>query len=164
MSKGGSMTLRLLTLIAGVSAAALAFATLTSAAPTENSTSPFSITTDASCTGEPISFQGTMHVVRNTTETANGSHLHGHVNAHLDGVGLQSGAKYVGTIGVDVNVNLSAPPSQSNNFTLVSNLHIVRAGESAPSDDYSEHIVVRLTINAIGEEKAYADEFRGGCG
>jgi hypothetical protein len=141
----------------------LSFAAFALAAPTEKSTIPLSFTTDASCTGESITFEGTMHLVRHDTENANGSHLQGHVNEHLDGIGLLSGAKYVGTISGGVNVNISTPPSESSNATLVSNLHIVRVGESAAADDYSEHIIVRLTINANGEERAFADDFRGGC-
>jgi hypothetical protein len=157
------MTLRLLTLVAGVSALAMSLALLAWAASVENSTVPLSFTTDASCVGEAIAFDGTMHLIRNDTETANGSHFRGHAIAHLEGVGLPSGAKYVGTINDGVNVNIANPPSESGTATLVSNLHIVRVGESAPADDYSEHIIVRFTINANGEEKAYADEFRGGC-
>jgi hypothetical protein len=157
------MTLRLVAFLVGISAATLSSAALAVAGPTDNSTIALSFTTDASCTGEPIAFEGTMHLVRHDAETATGSHLGAHVNEHLEGVGLLSGAKYVGTIGSAVNVNIATPPSESSNMTLVSNLRILRMGESAPFDDYSEQITVRLTINANGEERAYADEFRGGC-
>jgi hypothetical protein len=75
-----------------------------------------------------------------------------------------SGAKYVGTIEVSVNVNLPTPPSESaGTTTLVSNLRIVRAGESPPSDDYNEHSVAHLTITANDEETAFVDLFLGGC-
>ena len=157
------MTLRLLTFFVGVFTAALTFAALAVAAPIENSTIPLSFETDASCTGESIAFEGSLHLVRQRTETANGWHVQGHVNEHLVGVGLLSGARYVGTISGSVNVNVATPLRESSNATLVSTVHIVRVGEPAQSDDYSEHIIVRLTINANGEEKAFADEFRGGC-
>ena len=157
------MTLRLLRL-AAVAALAAIPTSLAWAAPVEHSTVPLSFTTDASCTGESIAFQGTMHLLRGDTETGNGSHFHGHVTAHLDGVGLLSGAKYVGKIEAGVNVNLATPPSESaTTSTLVSNIHVVRTGESAPSDDYSEHILIRLTITPNDEETAYVDSFRGGC-
>jgi hypothetical protein len=158
------MTLRLLTLVAGV-----ATLVVTSASPAggaiDHSTVPLSFTTDASCTGESIAFEGTMRLLRGDTETSNGSHFHGHATAHLDGVGLLSGSKYVGTISDGVVVNLATFPSESaDTATLVSNIHIVEAGESAPADDYTEHILIRLTITANGDEEAYADTFRGGCG
>jgi hypothetical protein len=157
------MTLRLLRLVAGVGMLAVTAGSLAWGATVEMSPiSPF--TTDASCTGEPITFEGSMHLLRDDTENSNGSHFHGHFTSHLDGIGLLSGARYVGTIEGGVNVNLASPPGEASNMTLVSNLHIVRAGESAPSDDYTEHIIVRLTITANGDEKAFADVFRGGCG
>jgi hypothetical protein len=157
------MTLRLLRL-AAVAALAAIPTSLAWAAPVEHSTVPLSFTTDASCTGESIALEGTMHLLRGETENANGSHFHGHVTAHLDGVGLLSGAKYVGTIEGGVNVNLPTPPKESaTTSTLVSKIRVVRTGESAPSDDYSEHILIRLTITANDEERAYVDSFRGGC-
>jgi hypothetical protein len=157
------MTLRLLTLVAGVATVAMTSISLAWGAPIDRSTIPLSFTTDASCTGESIAFEGIMRLLRDETDTSNGSHFHGHAIAHLDGVGLLSGAKYVGTIEGKDNVNIAAPPGEASNFTLISNVRIVRAGESAPSDDYSEHILVRLTITANGEERAFADAFRGGC-
>jgi hypothetical protein len=158
------MTLRLLTVVAAAATLFVTSVCLAWGAPIVHSTIPLSFTTDASCTGESIAFEGTMRLIRDETENANGSHFHGHVTAHLDGVGLLSGAKYVGTINSGVNVNIAAPPRESSNMTLVSSIRVVSAGESAPSDDYVEHIIVRLTITANGEERAYQDTFRGGCG
>jgi hypothetical protein len=157
------MTLRLLTAVAAVATLAATSVCLAWGAPIEHSTIPLSFTTDASCTGESIAFDGTMRLFRDETENSNGSHFHGHVTAHLDGIGLLSRAKYVGTINAGVNVNIATSPRESSNMTLVSNIRIVNAGQSAPSDDYSEHIIVRLTITANGEERAYMDAFRGGC-
>ena len=157
------MTLRLLTLLAGASTTALSVAAFALAAPTEKATLGLSFTTDASCTGEPIAFEGTMRLIRQNTENPNRWHFHGHVTEHLDGVGLLSGAKYIGMISGGVDVNVSSSANEAASSTLVSTVHIVRMGEPAPSDDYSEHILVRLTITATGEEQAFADAFRGGC-
>jgi hypothetical protein len=157
------MTLRLMTVLAAACTAALSIAALAFAAPTENSWIPVAFTTDTSCTGEPIAFEGTMHLMLGETETANGSHRRGHANERLKGIGLLSGATYIGTINVHSNSNISASPHQSGNLTLTSNVHVVRVGESAQFDDYSEHIIVRFTINGIAEEKAFADEFRSSC-
>jgi hypothetical protein len=157
------MTLRLLTLVAGTFAASMLLAAVVRAAP-EMSTIPLSFTTDASCPGESIAFTGMLRLVRDDADNGNRLHRHGHFTVHLDGTGLSSGAKYIGTGSGSVNVNVSAPPSHSGTSTLVSNLHIIRVGESAPADDYNEHIVIRLTITATGEEVAYADDYRGGCG
>src|ERR687886_2999127 len=98
------MTLRLLTLVAGVFAASMFLAAVVRAAP-ETSTIPLSFTTDASCPGESIAFTGTLRLVRDDAENGNRSHRYGHFTLHLDGIGLSSAAKYIGSGTGSVNVS-----------------------------------------------------------
>lgn len=157
------MKLRLLTvLVARLGAGLVPAAPTLGASPTQNVRVPLAFTTDVSCTGEPIAFEGTMHLVLHSGDTANGSHPRAHANQHLEGVGLVTGARYIGVFSENAGSNVAAR-GQASNTTLVQNFHIIRQGESTPADDYSEHIFIHLTLTATGEDKAYADEFRSDC-
>jgi hypothetical protein len=51
--------------------------------------------TDSPCTGEPIQFDGLLHVVTTTEQTSDGVMLKAHSNTQgVSGVGLLTGAKY----------------------------------------------------------------------
>lgn len=60
-----------------------------------NETSDISGTIVSPCTGEPIAYQGSQHIVSAFTPTAQGFSVDTHFNTQsLSGVGLVTGAKY----------------------------------------------------------------------
>jgi hypothetical protein len=106
------------------------------------------------CTGEPVSIEGTVHVVGTTTQdAAGGTHVQGHTNFVGQGVGIASGAEYVvrevqNTHG---NIHDFEGDQAPANFTQPYTFHVIRKGSAMPEDDFLLHMVFHITVNANGE-------------
>src|SRR5215208_901865 len=110
------------------------------------------------CGGEDIFFEVTNHMLMTSTEDqAGGSHLVVHSNfTKTEGVGLQSGAKYVirQISNAGVNAQPVDPAETTNTFetTAVIMGSVHRLGEAGPQpDDISVLLRYHITQNANGE-------------
>jgi hypothetical protein len=153
------MTFRISTaVLAG--AASMALAAPAHAATVINTVVPVSVTTTTSCGDEVVHFEGTVHTVGLTTEDANGGiHFRGHVNEHLEGIGLTSGDRYVSNASETAGYGFR---DESGNATAVLNLHVNRQGESTPVDDNKLHSLIHFTDNRNGEP-VFVETYREAC-
>jgi hypothetical protein len=132
-----------------IAATLLASAPTAWAAAVENVRVPLSFMSFSGCPeadGEPVQFDGFMHIADNfTVDAAGGFREHFHANVLLKGVGLVTGDRYVST-SVD---NLGEPhPSGAVSVVVISitRHNQIRAGEPTPDDDLS----LRITFISPG--------------
>jgi hypothetical protein len=104
------------------------------------------------CTGEPITFETTLHTISHMTTTEEGGlHLSSHFN--VQGVGVSpSGAKYVINNVESTIANLPSGVEQGPiTFTFEDVIMVLRQGESVPEEDFIVRGIIHFTINANGE-------------
>jgi hypothetical protein len=119
------------------------------AAPVQNVRVPLSFTSFTGCPeadGEPVQFEGFMHIANNfTVDAAGGFREHFHANVLLKGVGLVTGDRYVSTSVSNLG-ELHVSSQQRSIVVAIERAHQIRAGEPTPDDDQS----VRLTMSPGG--------------
>jgi hypothetical protein len=107
------------------------------------------------CTGEQVTFSGTMQVTNHmTTDASGGTHLRTHTNyQNVTGTGVLSGSTYrVGTVSNEV-VNDNDGPQL--NATVISTVKLIGPGSTL---NYFLRIVMHITINANGETTSNVQE------
>ena len=114
------------------------------------------------CNGELVLLTLDFHlVVRTTTGAGGGSHDGSHVNAHGEGVGLTTGAKYQFNEihNFQASVSESFPDgSLSQTFT---DYFLVIAQENVPN--FVLKVLFHMTTNANGEVTSMKTEFSPAC-
>jgi hypothetical protein len=127
---------------------------------------PVSTVIQGECLSEDISLEGSNHVVGTTTQDAGGnSHVQGHTNLVVEGVGITSGDVYVVREVNNMNGNLhdfegdQAPATFTQPYTL----HAIRKGPDTPEDDFVVRFLSRTTVNANGEVTSSVEEARVEC-
>ncbi len=158
--RGPRRSLVLLLLVLGL---ALTQATPAGAATYINERVPESGVLVNPCTGEPIVYEGFVHVVGTAGVSANGqAHFIGHITSHLRGVS-PSGTKYeIVSVSSDHEV-FDSFDFEPQNFTSTGTSNIIRLGEDSPEDDVKGHFIFHLTINANGQVTAVQAEPRFDC-
>jgi hypothetical protein len=114
---------------------------------------PFVLTETNSCTGERVTFRGTVHFLLRLTESESGNVISGlHLNSVSGVATAESGVKYVLRDGsTSTSKSFLPAPVSAENFTATIRLHLIRQGESLPDDDLTFRAVFHFTINARGE-------------
>jgi hypothetical protein len=109
---------------------------------------------------EPISVEGTLKTVAHTTIDANGGY-HTTLQIHLkgQGVGLDSGDKYVYNQLANHHLNATGPSNETSTF----NFKIIRQGSVSTTDDANATAVFHVTVNANGEVTTQFDRFEDEC-
>jgi len=114
---------------------------------TTSETIPFTGSYFNPCTGEQVTFAGTLNVTNTmTTDASGGTHLRTHTNyQNVTGTGATSGITYrVGTVSNEVINDADGPQL---NAAVISMVKLIEPG---PTLDYFLRIVTRITINANG--------------
>ena len=103
------------------------------------------------CTGEFVTYEGTDHLVFNSTQDASGKfHFKGHNNIQVQGVS-ESGAKYVAHQIHNSHENFDVASDSANTFTLTDTLQFIRQGSVTSEDDFQAKVTIHITTNANGE-------------
>ena len=130
------------------------------AAETLSTRVPFSFTGLSCSGGEPITIEGTLHVVRREgADAAGGTHIGFSYNIHGQGTDA-SGVKYVLLARQSYADNAGADGGATWTNTIADVL--IRQGESHPGDGQT-HVTLHLTENANGEVTANFENGRGVC-
>ena len=130
------------------------------AAETLSTRVPFSFTGPSCSGGEPITIEGTLHVVRrDEADAAGGTHRGFSYNIHGQGTDA-SGVKYVLLARQSSADNAGAGGGATWTNTIADVL--IRQGESHPGDGQT-HVTLHLTENANGEVTANFENGRGVC-
>jgi hypothetical protein len=99
------------------------------------------------CTGDLVTYEGTIHLVRTVTyDSAGGTHVIDHLNIHALGVD-ERGAKYA-VSQVGNSSGTAVGDSTSSVFTVLILFHMQRQGETDTPDDFTLTAVVHVTTNA----------------
>jgi hypothetical protein len=97
---------------------------------------------------ELVFVEGTQHTVAHTTIDANGGfHTKFQFNLKGEGVGLDSGDKYVYHQVSNSHEDATGP----FNRTFTQTFKIIRQGSDTTTDDFNTTIVFHVTVNANGE-------------
>ena len=130
------------------------------AAETLSTRVPFSFAGRSCSGGEPITIEGTLHLVqREAADAAGGTH-HGFL-IHVQGQGTDaSGVKYV--LVERSSFARNARADGGGVWTDAIAAVLIRQGESHPGDGQT-HVVIHLTENANGELTANFENGRGVC-
>ena len=140
------MTRKIAVSVLALTAALLILSIPARAANTTNVTTPISGFFQDACTGDILSFTGTVHDVMDTTVNGNTVHFVLHANIHITATGSPSGASYVGNQSINEaeNFNLTSPQEE---FDVTNILTAISQG-STPNLLFlqTEH----LTVNANG--------------
>ena len=109
---------------------------------------PVSTTVGGFCSDEPVIVEGTAHTVAHTTIDANGG-FHTKFQSYIkgQGVGLDSGDKYVYNDLFNEHFNATGP----FNETFTATVKIIRQGSDTTADDLNGRVVFHITVNANGE-------------
>ena len=130
------------------------------AAETLSTRVPFSFTGPSCSGGEPITIEGTLHVVRREgADAAGGTHRGFSFDIHGQGTDA-SGVKYVLVARQSYAENAGADGGATWTNTIADVL--IRQGESHPGDGQT-HVTLHLTENANGEVTANFENGRGVC-
>ena len=108
-----------------------------------------------SCSGEPVTFIGTAHVIQQGTGNQNGGHFFVHINFHLEGTSA-SGTRY------EVNEQVNNIEVQNGATVFQSEAHL-NAIATGPEDNLAVHTTIHFTVNANGEVTAESFEFEADC-
>jgi hypothetical protein len=99
-----------------------------------------------------IFFEGTLHVVTNVVEDSSGGiHFKRLFRIQAQGVGLDSGAKYVWTSAENEHVTSDIDAESATTFTQTFHGNIIRQGEDGAEEDVRAQLVIHFTQNATGE-------------
>jgi len=109
------------------------------------------------CTGEPIFFEGFLHVHEQITANANGYHIEFHNQLYGQGTGLISGKQYIYQDVYNDNFNFNSLPIEE---TTTENFRIIGQGKL---EDLMAKVTFHITINANGQVTADQFVFRIGC-
>ena len=130
------------------------------AAETLTTRVPFSVTLPSCSGGEPITIEGTLHLVQRAgADAAGGTHFGFSYRIHGQGTDA-SGVKYVLVQRSSYADNARAGGGGAWTNTIADVL--VRQGESHPGDGQT-HVVLHLSTNANGELTANFEHGRGVC-
>jgi hypothetical protein len=152
---------RVVLILATLAALLMTLAPPAQAAETFNERIPLSGTFVNTCTGEPFTYDGTLHTVGHFVEDKSGGiHFKGHTNFRAKGLS-PSGAKYV--INSADNSHSKFAVKSADNFTNPSHFNIIRQGENGTQDDYKARGVFHWTQNANGEYTALVANFEVEC-
>jgi hypothetical protein len=134
-------------------AVTLGHATGAAGAVITNIREPFVVTETSRCTGERVTFRGTVHFVVRFTESTSGNVISAlHLNSVSGVATAESGVKYVLRDGSNSSAkNFLPAPVSAENFTSTIRFHLIRQGESLPDDDLTFRAVFHFTINPRGE-------------
>jgi len=117
-----------------------------------NDTAPFTTQEYNPCTGDLVTYEGTIHFVRTVTLDSNinggvrGTHVEDHINIHGLGVD-ERGAKYaISQVGNSSGTTVG--DSTSSVFTVLLLFNMQRQGETDTPDDYTSTAVIHVTTNA----------------
>ena len=111
-----------------------------------NDTVPFTNVETNPCTGDVVTYEGTIHLVRTVTERHGRTHIVDHMNIHGLGVD-ERGVKY--TISQISNGSYQVGDTTGAVSRTVEFLfHMQRQGESDTPDDFMSTAVIHYTINA----------------
>ena len=103
------------------------------------------------CTGELVTFEGTVHqVVHRTVDASGGFHFKGQTSVQVQGVGT-SGAKYVAHETRNEQSNVDVVSESASNFTFTDTVQFIRQGSETSEDDFQGKLTIHTTINANGE-------------
>jgi hypothetical protein len=124
-----------------------------------NDVVPFFAVFPDPCTGELVTLTGNLHVLVHVTENAGGgTEMKAHFQPQgITGVG-ESGTMYQGTGVTQTMTENSAGPQVSS--TLINNFRIISHG---PSDNFTVHLTVHVTVNGNGELTAEVVDTRTEC-
>jgi hypothetical protein len=125
---------------------------------TTNLRLPLDTTLANPCTGELITFGGTIHLVIHATTTPSGD-FHATVHQNLQnasGIAAESGDTFQFQFGTTETLNVAA----GTETTLSQNLRVVGPG---PDNNFLLHQTTHLTINPNGEATAVVDNFFATC-
>ena len=114
----------------------------------------------ASCMGEFVFIEGTMHTVAHTTIDANGGfHTKFQYILKGQGEGLDSGDKYLynDTFGYNVNSTGAINQTQTETFKITSQ------GSASATDDLQGKVLYHVTVNANGEVTTEVYNFEFEC-
>ena len=130
------------------------------AAETRTTRVPFSVTLPSCSGGEPITVEGTLHLVQRAgADAAGGTHAGFAYSIHGQGTDA-SGVRYVLAYASSYAAYTRADGGAVWTNTIADVL--VRQGESHPGDGQT-HVVLHLTTNANGELTANFEHGRGVC-
>ena len=140
------MTRKIAVSVLALTAALLILSMPARAANTTNVTTPISDFFQDACSGDTLSFTGTVHDVMDATANGHTVHFVLHADIHITATGSPSGASYVGDQSINEveNFNLTSPQEE---FDVTNVLTAISQG-SAPNLLFlqTEHI----TFNANG--------------
>ena len=113
------------------------------------------------CTGETYYLEGTVHLVTQVTQDANGNfHFTSHQVVEGQGVGA-SGAKYVVHDSFNTTINFTLEAAQT--FTQEFIFKVIRQGSDTPEDDYTVKYLIHFTVTANGELTSEVGRFEIEC-
>jgi hypothetical protein len=142
-------------------AAMLISAMLVAANPPVTMDIPMDITDFDTCSGEDVHLSGTAEFSMSVTMDSNRAHIVGHVNEHLKGNGLSSGASYVADAMGDVVSNVDIDPVTHTGMETIMISAYVNGQGSIPNT--SARQLVHVTVNANGDITATVSDFRFVC-
>lgn len=123
-----------------------------------NEKKEFTIEAENECTGEWISFSGTLHYKSQLViDSAGGVHYTGFQRLHLVGIGQISGIEYIANVTNNWQWNDKEFPLEAND--IATNILISKGKETNLTMQWREHI----TINANGEVTVDFDELKIKC-
>ena|SRR5215211_6080119 len=115
------------------------------------------------CTGEEVTYEGTIHLVFQRTEDASGGfHFKGHQNIQVQGVGT-SGAKYVILETNNQQQNFDVFSESASSFTSTDTFQVIRQGSETAEDDFQGKATFHVTVNANGEVTSDVVKFESEC-
>jgi hypothetical protein len=134
------------------------------AAETLRTRVPFAFTVPSCSGGEPITIEGTLHIVQRVVrqegaDAAGGTHEGFSYTVHGQGTDA-NGVKYVLSEGSSYARNAGANGGEAATNTIRTVL--IRQGESHPGDGQT-HVTLHLTENANGQVTANFENGRGVC-
>ncbi len=124
---------------------------------------PYSNTFASSCTGEEVTYEGTLHLVGNfVKDSSGGVHFKGHSNLQAKGVG-PSGDRYVITSGQNTSNKIDLESDSAGIFATTFNVNIIHQGEDGTEDDFKGEQKFHFTTNANGELTAVFENIEAEC-
>jgi hypothetical protein len=118
----------------------------------------------ASCTGEFVFIEGTMHTVSHTTIDETGvRHIKFHFSLQGVGEGASSGDKYVFHRLINQHFNRTGAPEDNFNATITETAKLMRQGSATPTSDFILKLLLHVTLNDQGEVTAEVSKFEEEC-
>ena len=127
--------------------------------PLINTTEPISFTYPA-CNGDVVPLAGTLHIV--TVADTDGIHLRTHLDAHLTGIGVPSGRRYVldQVQSAEINWGVLLGGNGAFTFTNAEPGQLVAQGEGI---DVTVSVLAHITLSPDGTIRVDDFEFVVAC-